>query len=48
MKLNTQWRLVRQDDNGNIFVIDVYVDKHKAQAAQKHFEGKGPQAGLLG
>ncbi len=37
----TRWRLMRQDDNGNVFMIEVFTDENHARSKGKELEAKG-------
>jgi hypothetical protein len=35
------WRVVRQDDNGNRYLVAVFEDHEQAQRARAEFESRG-------
>ena len=36
-----RWRLTRQDDHGNQFVMEIFDSKQQAEGVMAHYQGKG-------
>ena len=41
MHPTTVWVVIRQDDNGNVFIVASYASEAEARAAADEFEARG-------